>query len=231
MLCLVWQDLGTTQIMTIVHSVQDIEKSEYISHQKRRGIPTNSTVTTLDGSEVLPIPLPIREYNKHMGGSDANAQCRSYYSADTRSVRYWWPLFQLLLDASVLNAFNIWKLLYPNSTLSHVDFQHTIALNFTQNPLAMGRKFASRLKIEGSNPMIQPPTHHFIQIDKKAYCHACRARAKLKKKARTALAPIDRNQLLKRTRPPQTTWGCAGCPGRACCHLVECFRELHRGIN
>lgn len=31
-LCLVWQDLGTTQIMTTVHSVQDIKKSEYISH-------------------------------------------------------------------------------------------------------------------------------------------------------------------------------------------------------
>lgn len=142
-----------------------------------------------------------------MGRSDANAQCRSYYSADTQSVCYWWPLFQLLLDASVLNAFNIWKLHYPHSILSHVDFQHTIALNFTQTPLAMGRKYAPRLKIGGSNPMVQPPTHHFIRIDKKTYYHVCRARAKLQKKARTALAPIDGNQLVKRTRPPQTTWG------------------------
>lgn len=70
-LCLVWQDLGTIQIMTTVHSVEDIETFEFISSQKRRGIPSNSVIETPDGNQALPIHLPIREYNKHMGGSDA----------------------------------------------------------------------------------------------------------------------------------------------------------------
>lgn len=58
---------------TTVHFVKDIEISEFTSSQKRRGIPLNSVRETPDGNQALPIPLPIREYNKHMGGSDANA--------------------------------------------------------------------------------------------------------------------------------------------------------------
>lgn len=106
-LCFVWQDLGTTQIMTTVHSARDLEKSEFIPKEKRRGISNDSMLQSTNGDMALPIPLPIREYNKHMGGSDANSQCRSYYSADTRSFRYWWSLFKLLLDGAVLNAFNL----------------------------------------------------------------------------------------------------------------------------
>lgn len=34
-LCCVWQDLGTTQIMTTVHSASDLEKSEIIPKEKR----------------------------------------------------------------------------------------------------------------------------------------------------------------------------------------------------
>lgn len=76
-LCLVWQDLGTSQIMTTVHYVEDIETSEFILSQKRHCIPSNPVIETPDGNQALPISLPIREYNIHMGGSDANAQCRS----------------------------------------------------------------------------------------------------------------------------------------------------------
>lgn len=66
-LCLVWQDLDTTQIMTTVHFVKDIEISEFISSQKRRGIPSNSVIETPDGNQFLPIPLPIREYKQTYG--------------------------------------------------------------------------------------------------------------------------------------------------------------------
>ena len=44
-LCLVWQDLGSTQIMTAVHSIEDIETSEFISSQKQRGILSNSVIS------------------------------------------------------------------------------------------------------------------------------------------------------------------------------------------
>lgn len=73
-LCLVWQDLGTTQVITTVHSASNLESSVFIPKEKRRGIPTNSVVQKPNNEGIaLPIPLPIREYNKHMGGFDANS--------------------------------------------------------------------------------------------------------------------------------------------------------------
>ncbi|WP_375449345.1 hypothetical protein [uncultured Nostoc sp.] len=137
--------------MTTVHSASNLESSVFIPKEKRRGIPTNSVVQKPNNEGVvLPISLPIREYNKHIGGSDANSQARSYYSADTQSFRYWWPLFKLMLDAAVLlNAFNLWRILKPDSTLSHIDFQHTIAMKLVQNPLVFGRKYVPRLQNHG----------------------------------------------------------------------------------
>ncbi len=103
LLRLVWQDLGTTQIMTTIHSVEDIETFEFISSQKRRGSLLNSVIETIDGNQAFLSPLLICKYNKHMGESDANLQCKSYYLANIRCFRYWWLLFRFFLDASVLN--------------------------------------------------------------------------------------------------------------------------------
>ncbi len=133
----VWQDLGTTQIMTTVHFVKDIEISEFISFQKQRGILSNSVIETPDSNQALSIPLLICKYKKYMGGSDLNKQCKSYYLADIQCFRYWWPLFQIFLDAFVFSKCNLWKILQPNSTLSQIDFQKSVALKLTQNPLAI----------------------------------------------------------------------------------------------
>ncbi len=91
--------------MTIVHCEKDIKTSEFIFSQKRQGIPSNSAIETTDNNQALFIS--IRKYNKHMGGSDVIAQCKSYYLTDTPYFCYWWPLFQFLLDASVFNVYNI----------------------------------------------------------------------------------------------------------------------------
>ena len=82
-LYLVWQNLSATQIMTTVHSVEDIKTSEFISSQKRCGILSSSVIKTPDCNQALLILFLICKYNKYMGGSDANMQCRSYYLADT----------------------------------------------------------------------------------------------------------------------------------------------------
>lgn len=58
-------------------------------------------------------------------------------------------------------------MLQPNSALSHIDFQHPVALKLTPNRLAIGRKYAAKLKLEGREPMVDPPTHHFIRLEKK----------------------------------------------------------------
>lgn len=116
-------------------------------------------------------------------------------------------------------------MLQPSSALSHIDVQHSVALELNQNPLAIGRKYVPQLKLEGRDPMVDPPTHHFIRLEKKMYC---RARRNDRTRPRLALAPVDGNRPLRTKRPAQTTWGCGGCTQSACCHSADRFRELHR---
>lgn len=52
-LCLVWQNSGTTLIMTTMHLIQDIEKFKYIPNQKYYNIFSNLTNIIIDGIDIL----------------------------------------------------------------------------------------------------------------------------------------------------------------------------------
>ena len=115
-LCLGWVDNNTVQLMTTFHDPREFDRSYYLNPFKRHGILEGSVEpiisyypliyahTTLVPDQTplwplgLPVPVPIREYNLHMGGSDENAQQRATYSYERRSDRYWWPFFIFSLD-------------------------------------------------------------------------------------------------------------------------------------
>jgi hypothetical protein len=125
-LCMAWVDLNTVQYMTTIHTIDEMKEIIYNDSKRRHGVP-KSVICTIDEESKLPFPAPIVEYNHYMGGSDGNAQQRSYYSCQRPDSRYWWPLFTFLLDAAVLNAFKLWGRLYPLSKLTHSEFQEQIA--------------------------------------------------------------------------------------------------------
>ena len=126
-LCMAWVDLNTVLFMTTNHTVDEMTAMVHKDARRRHGIP-ESAVCIANEEEIpkLPFPAPIVEYNTHMGGSDGNAQQRSYYSPHRPDSRYWWPLMIFLLDAAVLNAFKLWGLLYPESKMTHWEFQLAI---------------------------------------------------------------------------------------------------------
>ncbi len=57
--CWVWRNLGTTQIMSILHFDDDIQTSEFISSQKWCSICSDSVIMRPDGNETLSISLLI----------------------------------------------------------------------------------------------------------------------------------------------------------------------------
>lgn len=168
-LAMAWVDLKTVQLMTTIHTVEEMKTDFYKNARRRHEIPTNSTVTVEEEEEKLPFPLPIVEYNQHMGGSDGNAQQRSYYSPVRSDRRYWWPLFIFLLDGAVLNAFKLWEILYPNSTLSHLEFQKEIVRELLTNPAGVLRKGPSDVMII-SNQETVSSSCEWQRLSKKVYC-------------------------------------------------------------
>lgn len=81
----------------------------------------------------LGVPVSIDDFNAHMGGSDGSAQQRSYFSATRhRDSRYWWPIFQFLLDASLLNPFILYGIDhgYEKDSFKHSESRRRIGLAF-----------------------------------------------------------------------------------------------------
>ncbi len=122
-LCMAWVDLNTVQYMTTVHTIDEMETVIFKNEKRRDGVPQIRHFRRKN----FPFPAPIVEYNCYIGGSDGNAQQRSYYSPHRPDSRYWWPIFIFLLDAAVLNAYKICGRLYPDSKLNHLEFRHQIA--------------------------------------------------------------------------------------------------------
>ena len=225
--------------MTTIHSPNEVEISDILPANQRHGIPTDVVTNRVNklfnlpsvfahSQPVielgLPFPMPIRQYNRHMGGSDSNAQTRAYYSPETHFFRYWWPLFKLLLDASVLNAYILWKLRYPESKLSHSAFQNQVAMSLVQDPAGSGRKRATKVGVIGLQGL-EKPEHDWVSLSKKKYCQICsidKERASQK-----PLSDLTNLGAKRRRRGAQTRWGCSGCVDSACCKKPACWDALH----
>ena len=77
-LCMVWIDMNTVQYMTTMHSIDKIKSVELKPAERRHDIPESANQRDENGIAKLSLPIVINKYNNHMGGSDGNAQRRSY---------------------------------------------------------------------------------------------------------------------------------------------------------
>ena len=162
-----------------------------------------------------------------VGGSDGSAQIRQYYECTIRSNRYWWDLFKFIILGAVTNAYNLYRLANPTSTITHLQFQHRIALDLLQDPAGNGRKRAHSIQVSGArSPEVPRPTHEWLHLDKKHYCLVCKETGK-RPHRRQVLGEIDHNRKVPKKRGSQTRWGCTACPNSAICHTADCWNAFH----
>ena len=57
----------------------------------------------------VPMPKPIEDYNKQIGGADLFDQFLSTYRVRIRSKKWWWPFFAWAVNASMANAWNLFR--------------------------------------------------------------------------------------------------------------------------
>ena len=220
-LCMAWQDNNTVLLMTTAHSLEEAKEQSPKDPKKRHCIPDKS-FEWADEEKHLMFPRPVIDYNKHMGGSDGNAQQRACGSPLHRDLRYWWPLFLFLLESSVLNAFILYQMGNPSSKCTHREFQRQIALSLLRNPAGQTKirsipsDLVRKRKYEG-------PDHEWEHLPKRKQCTVCTGLG-IK---RSPLQPIGAN-CGKRQRPPQTSWGCkhAECIKKAICK-PGCWEKAH----
>ncbi len=115
----------------------------------------------------------------------------------------------VLCDTFVLNKYNLWKIFQPHLNPSHIDFQHSVALNFFENPLAIGQKYTPQLKVNGRDPMVVVSTQNFIHLEKKTYVNVYKAENFFWTWPRLVFAPADSNRFFMIKRFAQTALGCS----------------------
>ncbi len=196
-LCMAWVDLNTVQYMTTFHTIDEMKTIVYKDANRRKGVPKSVIC-----DEKLSFPVSIVEYNRHMGGSDGNAQQRAYYSPHRSDSRYWWSLFIFLLDAVVLNAFKLWGRLYPDSKLTHSEFQHQIVEALLVGGVTRTRSIKLSVIYPEKEDIDESSTCEWEHADKKSYCRPCREK-KIKLRKRSTLEEISQN-FIKKRRTSQT---------------------------
>jgi hypothetical protein len=103
-----------------------------------------------------------------------------------------------------VECLKLWKILYPNSTLGHLKFQHEIVKELLINQAEILRKKLSIIEVLSSDIIILSDENKCKceHLSKKDYCLACKSQLP-KLKRRRSLAEMDGNRI-KRRRASQT---------------------------
>ena len=131
-----------------------------------------------------------------------------------------------LLSAAVYNSYYLYKLIHPDSKLSHKDFQHEVAMKLVQNSAENERKRKSTVQLSGEKDASTLPDHHYIKLSKKKYCEVCKVKKSRPKKWKI-LEEIDDFGNKRQKWAFETTWACEKCMNKPICRQNSCWEAIH----
>ena len=116
-----WKDNKSVLVGSTVHGVQPIG--------------TTTRYSRCDKSRVeVQQPNAIKFYNRFMGGVDRMDENISHYRINIRSKKWWWPLFAMLVDCSMHNAWQLYRdsEAAKHRPLDHLQFRRQITQTYLQ---------------------------------------------------------------------------------------------------
>lgn len=199
-LLLAWRDKRVVSML----STWGTSKSEFVRSRRF-------------GNRAQPIlkPCTIVQYNKNMGGVDLADQYTATYCFLRKSLKWWRKLFFWGLEASIVNAFILYKASTVNSNnkkISHKQFREELLLGLVGDlrvTTKTGRPSSSdkEQRLDG--------TLHIITLHpqrKHKDCTVCSNRN----------IPGGRRE---------TTYICETCDRKPGLHVGECFKRYHTMVN
>ncbi|XP_056242330.1 piggyBac transposable element-derived protein 4-like [Seriola aureovittata] len=114
-----WMDSKQLSMCSTIHTVYSGEIAK--RHVKEK-----------DGQwriQNIPMPTPVAEYNKYMGGVDLSDQRIQYYSVHHKTMRWYRLLFQHFIDIAAANSYILHKELSQKKQkqpMTHLEFMETL---------------------------------------------------------------------------------------------------------
>ena len=109
-------------------------------------------------------PIVLKDYNKWMRGVDKSNQYLSYYNSEHKSVKWWKPIFNSLLETCLTNSYILYKCKHPNSSITQLNFREKLLMETSQEFFANKR--------DEEVPRIVPGLHQ-IGKRKQKNCFVC----------------------------------------------------------
>lgn len=102
-----------TLVSTYVGSQPIVEKKRFFRSQKTY--------------KVIPCPKSVDVYNSNMGGVDLLDSMLGYYRISTKSKKYYMKIFYHMIDLCVVNAWILYRRVYPDTYIPLLDFKLLIS--------------------------------------------------------------------------------------------------------
>ena len=139
----------------------------------------------------VPVPKPLKGYNKQMGGVDLFDQSVSTYRVCIRSKKLWWPFSAWAVNASAANTWNLFRNVQKQK-IGMFEFQREVFMiilaSFGRNKpaksLAFPRNVASNVKLDTKNLILVKGTSNYCRCK-----HCGRRSTYLCQKCNVALHP------------------------------------------
>lgn len=197
-----WKDKRCVHLLSNYHTPEDC------TEVNRRD--KNGTVVQ------VPCPRAVTDYNSNMNAVDKFDQLLASYKIDRQSNKWWHRIFFYFLDACVINAYCIYKLIDPSDKETAKNFRRAI-INGLIAPVLVS-------KSKRSNDD-QPPVQ--IKKSKKFVPMEVRLNSSLHQPER---ATRRRCALCStKAKPVRTDWICNTCKVPLCLGKQKsCFQNYHR---
>ena len=187
-----WQDTKTVSVLSTNQSPGEVT----VRRRQKDGTPRD-----------VPCPLPIKVYNRFMGGVDKNDQLRGYYSVRTKSRKSYKYLFWFLFDVAVVNSFILYGLspaVGRKKTLKEfrVELAHQLIGSYNS------RKYRGRPQSNQTSKSRRVNVPHYPTKCNRGRCRKCS----------------------KEGRRITTSWWCNECQLRLCHtgdQATDCFLTHH----
>ena len=152
-----------------------------------------ATHTQRDGTSMkIQCPKSIVEYTRRMGGVDRFDRQRAMYSVSRKSKKWWLRIFYFILDAAVVNAFNLYAAVHPYPSPQLLQFRVQLFRGLVRGFCSRQRRSSlqgmsfmryrftgkSRRKLMGvpEDIRLQPSNHFPEKTDSYHRCRLCSSR-------------------------------------------------------